>query len=214
MHVHHDASGMTVPQVAQVMGHYTVFQNVIAKLFIDSRYDNMYARPMHNPAQRVARVLAYDDLRAVAYGSERYDAVNLCALRDHGTIEFRQHTATLDPVKAIRWAELTKLIMVAGKTRDYTEAQSALTVEGESLATMARYLKAGETLTEWLQKRAQDVSLGRDPEDYDAGAESHEEDEEPYCGNCDDYGHYSEDCTYCHECGSYDCDEQRIMRLV
>lgn len=99
LHVHIDAAGLSPAHIARIVNNYVALYPLIAKGLAPSRLDNSFCR-LNRPfvASRIADFEERD-----IYSSDRYRAVNLCALRRHGTIEFRQHQGSLNFTKIKNW---------------------------------------------------------------------------------------------------------------
>src|SRR3972149_1694886 len=116
LHVHHDAHGMSVPDFARLMALWATCQEQINRLLPTSRHSNTYARPLEDrkhwynylQSYRSLSVL-FGDLREDSIG--RYHSVNLASLPVHSTVEFRQHSGTLNGTKLRHWTLLTGAFM-------------------------------------------------------------------------------------------------------
>lgn len=104
LHVHVDAGDLTVPQIANVMRRYQTHQNEINRFMPASRRDSRWAKCITN--ELIASVSNYGTpgvLRRNAGYIDRYYAVNVAAYARHGTIEFRQHSASVNNNKVAHW---------------------------------------------------------------------------------------------------------------
>jgi len=123
LHVHIGASDLTVEVMKNVFTRYAVLENDIHTFLPKSRVDNLYARrcslaltPEFKSATTLERAI-----RAVgnAYGDQmynRYSSVNLAAYLRHTTVEFRQHSGTVEFEKIKNWVEFTMSFVEASKT--------------------------------------------------------------------------------------------------
>lgn len=117
-HVHVGAAvepGAAVPgkffrNVAQL---YATFESVLDGIMPVSRrlQNNQYCRSLAGAAAAIARAGTFEEVvnayAGVRFGHEaRFYKLNLNAYRRHRTIEFRQHSGTLDSMKASRWISL------------------------------------------------------------------------------------------------------------
>ena len=109
LHVHFGAADLTDGQIRRVVLNYARLEDVIDTIMTPSRRGNRsnWCRTMrgygfdelyHNP--NIDRRAMRD-----VYGNDRYHKVNLEALRDHGTIEFRQHAGTTNFTKIENWVK-------------------------------------------------------------------------------------------------------------
>lgn len=108
-HVHVGAEGKRIDFFKNLVKLYSVYEPVIDSLMPRSRRAsmNMYCRSMTaaNP-QRVDAATNLDQVITAATGQRgenRFYKLNLTAFRRHRTVEFRQHSGTLDSVKARNW---------------------------------------------------------------------------------------------------------------
>lgn len=99
-HVHFDADDLTAGDIGVIVQRYARFERTIDTWMPRSRINNSFCKPL---TPILSRVLAYSDKLTMAYNFDRNYKINLCALRRHGTIEFRQHAGTLSPKKASEW---------------------------------------------------------------------------------------------------------------
>lgn len=108
LHVHIDAHGMTVENIRTIVCRYASFEEEIDAFMPPSRRGNTNGycysvrQVAENEAFRSARTVAQ---LATAQRS-RYFKVNLQAFRRHGTIEFRQHSGSVNATKICNWVQL------------------------------------------------------------------------------------------------------------
>ena len=108
LHVHIDAHGMTVENIRTIVCRYASFEEEIDAFMPPSRRGNTngYCYSVRQVAEnevfRSARTVAQ---LATAQRS-RYFKVNLQAFRRHGTIEFRQHSGSVNATKICNWVQL------------------------------------------------------------------------------------------------------------
>jgi Putative amidoligase enzyme len=117
-HVHVGAAGMPLDFFKNIVKLYSIYEPVIDSLMPRSRRasTNMYCRSMTtaNPA-RLDAARDFNQILTAATGTSaesRFYKLNLSAFRRHRTVEFRQHSGTLDAVKAVNWV-VTCLKMVS-----------------------------------------------------------------------------------------------------
>ena len=122
LHVHHDAGDLTPTQMVRVSALYRRHQEAISSLLPVFRRNNTYAMP------EIALVHDVEAMRSVKSwtqpferfrvsramsGGDRHRAVNWLAYASHGTVEFRQHHATLDAGEIIYWVLFTQAMVSA-----------------------------------------------------------------------------------------------------
>ena len=166
LHVHHDASDLSRDDVARVTALYSANQEAISSLLPESRrpggQGSSFCRPL--PADTKNEVdlkRTYSHLQGKVrlchniFGSDRYMAVNWQAFDKHGTVEFRQHSGTLNARKIAYWVLLTQGIITAAKTR-----VSPVTWSGEPEGGDATSAEMKRLASLWL---AVGPALGDDP---------------------------------------------------
>lgn len=102
LHVHIEANDLTKYELARMARSWQANQHHINKLVDMSRHSNGYC----NPLGRYEMEAIAQDLRDPRVRTLRgYDrgAFNLTSLREHGTIEFRQHHGSVDFDEAEGW---------------------------------------------------------------------------------------------------------------
>lgn len=123
LHVHVDAGDLSVPQIASIMRRYQTYQTEINRFMPASRRDSRWAKRISNDL--INTVLGYAspaNLRRNAGYIDRYHAVNVAAYARHGTIEFRQHSASVNNNKVAHWIAFclhfvaTSVVGVTGAT--------------------------------------------------------------------------------------------------
>ncbi len=117
-HCHLDVSDLTPKQIARIVKFYQVYETEIDKLHQASRRGNAsYTGTLNNTRYNnfdPERINSMNDLTHIFY--DRYVKVNVQAYLRHGTIEFRQHGATIDPVKIINWVKFCTRIVEYAKS--------------------------------------------------------------------------------------------------
>lgn len=117
LHVHVDARDITAEQMKRVCKMWMKYESCFDAVVPESRRDNMYCRGIRSKFQSLEQAFDAIDgarniagLRAVMNGTDsfraRYHKLNLESLVRHGTVEFRQHSGTVDADKMLNWVEL------------------------------------------------------------------------------------------------------------
>ncbi len=105
LHIHLKWDGMTTEQIKKIFQRYFDYKNDIDLIMPISRRDsnNMYCLEISR--NDVRRVNNYDgSLRGMwSLLRTRYKKINLESLRKYGTLEFRQHSGTMDHTKILNW---------------------------------------------------------------------------------------------------------------
>jgi hypothetical protein len=106
-HVHVDANDLTAPDLLCIARRYGNFEHYIDAVMPPSRRldKNHYCLSMNhffdNYSETINQCRYPDDFARKI--DDRYYKVNICSFNRHGTIEFRQHSGTVDVTKAINW---------------------------------------------------------------------------------------------------------------
>ena len=234
LHVHHDASRMTMANVVELIGLYGLYQDVINTLLPPSRRghgSNEYTRPLTANDWREAKsnekwVRDRGDepktlpAQNMPMWGGRYQAINLYSLEAHGTLEFRQHSGTLNPTKANWWVKLTNGLVTRARIgvpriegilqafdHSWADARADQTLAG--LCRMVGMSPEGKAYFEQRQldlEAAQSLSQHEpSPDPEDKASEEYETGyaRVDHCGNC---GEHYDNCECCGECGGYGGD--------
>lgn len=106
LHVHIDASDMTPERVKNIIFTYSRNQQLINSILPPSRRNSRWAGPITSERLNLlSQASTFTDIRRTL-GYNRYWAINVEAYMVHGTIEFRQHSGTMSPVKIENWIRL------------------------------------------------------------------------------------------------------------
>lgn len=105
MHIHFDAAHMNVNCWKNVMLNYALLENIIDSMMPESRRgtSNQYCRSLRIPnfATKFKNVRTIEGLSNLF--PDRYYKVNMKAYVQHRTIEFRQHSGTIEFEKIKNW---------------------------------------------------------------------------------------------------------------
>jgi len=128
MHVHVDAGDLSPSQIGRVMRRYAAFQAQIDGFMPASRRNSRWARRLDDTV--IGTVEGYaspSEMRRSAGYLDRYYAVNAAAFARHGTVEFRQHSGSVNAGKVARWVAFC-LFFVAASIESSTVAGSVAPV--------------------------------------------------------------------------------------
>lgn len=130
LHVHVGARDLNINSLKRLAALYAESEDVIDLLLPPSRRarNNAYCRTLKDVVP--ATLAAARDVQGVARaidGGERYSKINFAAFWRHGTVEFRQHSGTIDPAKIKNWLKLC-LSLVTTAVRHQDEWASSSTV--------------------------------------------------------------------------------------
>lgn len=112
LHVHHEATDLTLDALKKVAVYYTEAKSVINKFFSKSRLNNQYAKHYDSDELDALNTKAsISSFRDFARYINRYRTVNFNAYAKYGTIEFRQHHGTLNAKKVRAWVLFTQAVI-------------------------------------------------------------------------------------------------------
>lgn len=103
MHVHFDASQMGISEVKNLMLNYATYEKHIDSILPNSRRGNTntYCQSLQNDKAKIEAATSIREL-ATNIGT-RYRKINLKSFVRHGSIEFRQHSGTIEFEKIKNW---------------------------------------------------------------------------------------------------------------
>lgn len=115
-HVHVGVEGAPLGFFKNVARLYAMFEPVIDRMMPASRRgsDNQYCRTMTSCSlTAIEAANTRQSVTSLANPHGRYHKLNLVAFDRHRTVEFRQHSGTIDPTKTAMWVELCILMVRA-----------------------------------------------------------------------------------------------------
>jgi hypothetical protein len=126
-------------------------------------YDN---GSVNNAIDAFARATTRDQLIGIVsaangYGT-RYRKLNMTAMSRYGTVEFRQHSGTVDADKVENWVRVCVAFVERSKTSKPRKRPSMKPHEAtKELAALLKFLRADEAVRKFYQKRRRDLSPRR-----------------------------------------------------
>lgn len=115
-HVHMDASDFSIETWKNLALSYKHIENIIDSFMPRSRRDNRYCESMRNlPETRITGANTIRDLQQ-AFNNNRYYKVNLEAYSRHRTVEFRQHSGTINFAKMEKWIRFINGLIIFAQT--------------------------------------------------------------------------------------------------
>lgn len=128
VHVHHDINGYNLQQIKNIYVIYARSNKAIDAMLPKSRRTEnrpRFCKPMDEEyIQRVNSCNSIDQLKMRL--GDRYYTVNFCSYVKYGTVEFRQHSGSVEFSKIGAWVQLTHRICEAAKTRFELKYDSAM----------------------------------------------------------------------------------------
>ena len=116
LHVHVDGNDLSVEQIKSIFHRYTKFESMIDLMVPSNRRGEhvYYTKGGNNIINDVESCQTMNALMRVL--PDRYFKVNLWALQRHGTIEFRQHSGSINADTILNWVEFLTSFVEASKT--------------------------------------------------------------------------------------------------
>lgn len=115
LHVHLDAEGLSVDEVKRIFVRYSNFEETIDSFMPTNRRGNVYYAK--SGKSRVGTIESLDSVPSIirSLTGDRYYRVNLCSIYQHNSIEFRQHSASINPDTILRWVAFLEQFVKASK---------------------------------------------------------------------------------------------------
>ena len=169
LHVHHDINDYNAKQIANIFAIYIKLEKTIDTFVPNSRRanNNTYCRSLFQGTTQQAildklkAVNSIEDIRRIWY--TRYVKVNFQSYVKYGTIEFRQHSGTIEFDKMYNWILLTQQIVNMAAT----PVQKIYKPENDNLQSMRNILRLipakGATeevaaMFKWYRNRAKQLA--------------------------------------------------------
>jgi biotin operon repressor len=114
LHVHIDAADLSAQHIANVYNRYLDNENIFDSFMPLSRRgsSNQYCRSLNQDG----RLSVVGNAQSTtAQRRDRYRKVNLCSFVKYGTIEFRQHSGTVNGSKIVNWIKLLQHFVEASR---------------------------------------------------------------------------------------------------
>jgi len=129
MHVHVDVRDLSIDQIRNVLKAYGKFQDEINTILPISRRSNQYCRRLWSSLTEANYLQRLDACTTVGQmyqiSNTRYMVINLRRFVETGTIEFRQHSGTVEADKAVYWARWCLAFVQTYKDIDVTQAAAS-----------------------------------------------------------------------------------------
>lgn len=119
IHVHVNVQNLTMDQLNSLLILYTIFERSLFKYACDERRSNIFCVP----TEYCTTSFSAKTLRDVLDNSSKYAAMNLRAVREKGTVEFRQMATNFDAENVYKWILLLALIKRAAQHIPLTDLQ-------------------------------------------------------------------------------------------
>ena len=107
LHVHVGANDLNAASIANTLRRYARFEPQIDNVVPSHRRFNQFALSVRNDARALERAIFSNPritpVNLVQHLSNRYRKLNVTSYLRHGTLEFRQHSGSLDGTKIANW---------------------------------------------------------------------------------------------------------------
>lgn len=115
-HVHFDASGFDIDTWKNLALSYKHIEQLIDSFMPESRRNNRYCRALNGIDDHIIRSADTISELQRAFRNDRYYKLNLEAFSRHRTVEFRQHSGTIDFTKMEKWTHFLNGLIIFAKT--------------------------------------------------------------------------------------------------
>ncbi len=133
LHIHFDAREFNLSTWKRLFKNWINYQNIIDGMLPPSRRENRYCRNLLNGSNITAMFNRIDAARSliefIRIWSDRYFVINTKSYAIHGTVEFRQHSGTVEFEKIEKWIRLLDGLVKFSQT----ELSQANTLESMAL---------------------------------------------------------------------------------
>ncbi|MDR6195654.1 amidoligase family protein [Siphonobacter sp. SORGH_AS_0500] len=125
LHIHFDAEGFGLDQMKNMVVNYAHYEGIIDSFMPTSRRadNNTYCKSITNLARLVRVTHTIRDL--VGLQSSRFYKMNLQAYLRHQTIEFRQHSGTVEFEKISNWILFLHNLVEYSKKKQVTQEEAS-----------------------------------------------------------------------------------------
>lgn len=147
LHVHIGARALTINTLKKLAYLYHDHEDAIDSVMPPSRRsgNNTYCAPLKGGTnfERLAEARFPQDIAYAIRSGGRYVKLNYVAFGRHGTVEFRQHSGTVDPIKITKWVFFcSRLVELAQRTAN--EPRFAANIDRALEAKLRRAQKSAK----------------------------------------------------------------------
>jgi Putative amidoligase enzyme len=127
-HVHHEIDDLTVDHIKNIYRIYTKHEEHINELMPASRrqaYNAPRGYCLGISPTEMTKIEAATTIEQIRYAQEtRYRVINFQAYVKYGTIEFRQHSGSIDFTKLFNWILITQSLIASAKKKKQIKPMS------------------------------------------------------------------------------------------
>lgn len=125
VHIHLDVRTLRIADLNSLVVLYTLVEQSLFKLASPARYNNIFCIPHQQSIKGSKTWVSFQDF---IKNSEKYSALNFAALKNFGTVEFRQMRGTSNPEDIFRWVLMLAALLCAAETRTLDDLKEDLSV--------------------------------------------------------------------------------------
>jgi len=123
VHLHLDVRDLEWPELQKFVGLYTIFEDVLFRYAGEDRKASAYCKPIGRTSSirenlGVLLTRDVDALGGILEQADKYDGLNLEAVKKFGSIEIRIHRGTTDIREVIEWINVIQSLKIAAKSGD------------------------------------------------------------------------------------------------
>ncbi|MBW4596970.1 MAG: amidoligase family protein [Brasilonema angustatum HA4187-MV1] len=151
VHVHIDAAGLTLNQIKSVIINYAENEAVFDLIMPGSRRgdNNYYCQSIARINQpKLRRCTSVQEILEEVFNNSRYYKVNIASYLRHGTIEFRQHSGSVDGQKISNWVRLIQSFVIRSIDAEIAANCDTLRARFEALIPANQPVAAPTKLTD------------------------------------------------------------------
>lgn len=124
LHIHMDAADFTIGTWKNLALTYKRLEHVIDLFMPGSRRNNRFCKSLGRVSdEKIKSVRTIEELQDL-FGNERYYKVNFKAYSRHKTVEFRQHSGTINFTKIENWVRFLQKMVTFATASDLPAGQS------------------------------------------------------------------------------------------
>ncbi|MDF1565298.1 MAG: amidoligase family protein [Deltaproteobacteria bacterium] len=152
LHVHADARDLTLENWKKLVADYRHYEPVTDSFMPTSRraQNNRFCKSLRS-ATTYRAIMAATTMNELCYclNNDRYHKLNLQSYTVHGTVEFRQHSGTVEAAKVLPWLRLCLALVEKSKAPAAADVHNVtVTTRGKYRPVIQKLVSEGLTLAE------------------------------------------------------------------
>lgn len=158
VHVHHDVQDLGVEHLKNVFRLYAKHEYAIDTFFPESRRGSQWARRVSRLLPTIEGCTTIEQMKDRIADNQprhfnRYHAINFCCYISYGTLEFRQHAASMNAEKILQWATISQQLIAAAVRKRKIAPMTAHMATRENLAFTRDIFLEGTEEAKYFEKR-------------------------------------------------------------